>query len=569
MQEERSEKRRVVFIAAMVGLALAGLGMRLGYLHLLNHSKLKRNYTRDLLGIRGRIFDCNGEEFPMAASLPARRFFVDPMAVKENHSRKLIIDTLADALALPREEVADAFSQTNSRYVKIAVSYDDTVFDLLSDATCISGVGSEDVMVRSYPHGHCMAHILGFVNNDGIGSAGIEQRYDAELRGTPGLQQGEVEGKRRRELWRRRKVDIPPIPGNDVHLTLDHNIQRVVEQSLQEVVEQFNAASGWAIVQDVHTGAILAMGTYPGFHPERYNEESKETWRNHALAAVYEPGSIMKAVTVAAALNERLVTANTVMDAGDGVFMWAGKPLRDHVTGPITIATALKKSSNIVCAKLGLMLTSQRLNAYLRGFGFGNTLGIDLPGEERGIIGDWKKWDGLKPTRVPIGQGVAVTGLQMVNAYSAIANGGKLMRPYVVDKIVSPSGEVVLQAKSEVIGSPIRPEVAQQVREMLIGVTEEGGTGKRADVKGYTVAGKTGTAQHAIKGGYSNTDYFASFVGFIPARAPAFCVLVSVDRPKPQHTGGYVAAPAFAKIATATARYLEVPPDDLEMQAAR
>jgi cell division protein FtsI (penicillin-binding protein 3) len=279
---------------------------------------------------------------------------------------------------------------------------------------------------------------------------------------------------------------------------------------------------------------------------------------------VYEPGSIMKAVTVSAVLNERLVTPNTVMDAENGVYMYAGKPLRDHATGQMTVATALAKSSNIVCAKLGLQLGSQRLDAYLRGFGFGNTLDIDLPGEERGLIGNWKRWDKLKPTRVPIGQGVAVTGLQMVNAYSTIANGGKLMRPYVVDRIASPTGEVVFQTKPHVLGTPIRPEVAQAVREMLIGVTEEGGTGKRANVKGYTIAGKTGTAQHAVPGGYSNTDYFASFVGFVPARNPVFSVLVTVDRPRPQHTGGYVAAPVFAKIAAATTLYLEVPPDDPE-----
>jgi cell division protein FtsI (penicillin-binding protein 3) len=197
----------------------------------------------------------------------------------------------------------------------------------------------------------------------------------------------------------------------------------------------------------------------------------------------------------------------------------------------------------------------------MRGFGFGNKLGIDLPGEEEGILGNWRTWDKLKPTRVPIGQGVAVTGLQMVNAYSTIANGGKLMRPYVVDKIVKPNGEVVFQTKPQVLGTPIRPEVAQAIREMLIGVTEDGGTGTRANVKGYTIAGKTGTAQHAVVGGYSSTEYFASFVGFVPARDPVFSVLVSVDRPKPQHTGGFVASPVFGKIAAATTRYLQVQPD--------
>jgi len=172
-----------------------------------------------------------------------------------------------------------------------------------------------------------------------------------------------------------------------------------------------------------------------------------------------------------------------------------------------------------------------------------------------------KDWSKLTPTRVPIGQGIAVTGLQMINAYSTLANDGMMMRPYLVDKIVAPTGETVFKAQPSVLGRPVRPEVARMVREMLIGVTEEGGTGKRATVPGYSVGGKTGTAQKAVAGGYSSTDYYASFVGFVPAHKPVFSVLVTVERPRPQHTGGFVSAPVFAKIAAATARYLEVPPD--------
>ncbi len=558
---ERGIQLRVWLVASALFLALCGLGVRLGYLHLANHSKLKREFRRELLGLRGRIFDCNSDQFPMAASLPARQYFLDPLTIKKEHDPKVIAKTIAEALDIAEADVLQKCSQTNSRYIKLGISLDDRAYSLLADPKRISGVGAEDHVVRAYSQGRRMAHVLGFVNNMGVGGAGIEQQFNRYLKGTPGLIQGEKDAGRV-EIRNRRELDVPAIPGSDVYLTLDHNIQYEVETAIKEVVEKFQAVSGWAIVQRVKTGAILAMASYPDFEPANYADESVDVWRNNALAIIYEPGSIMKSVTVAAALNERLVTPDTLIDAGDGTWFYAGKPLRDHVTGRITVSTALKKSSNIACAKIGLMLGAKRLETYMRAFNFGEQLGIDLPGEEGGILGRAKDWDKLKPTRVPIGQGVAVTGLQMVSAYSAIANDGVMMRPFVVDKIVSPSGETVFRAKPEVLGRPVRAEVARAVREMLIGVTEEGGTGSRATVPGYSIGGKTGTAQKAVPGGYSSTDYYASFVGFVPARQPVFSILVSVERPRPQHTGGFVSAPVFAKIAAATARYLEVPPDE-------
>ncbi len=558
--QERGIRMRVWFVAALLFLSLCGLGVRLGYLHLANHSKLKREYTRELLALRGRIFDCNDDQFPMAVSLPARQYFLDPKAVKKKHDPRVIAKIVAEALGLDEADVAAKFKQTDSRYIKLGVSLNDQAYALLADTKHVSGIGAEDLAVRSYPQGRRMSHVLGFVNNMGVGGAGIEQQFNAYLKGTPGLIRSEKDAGST-EIWTRRQVDVPPIPGCDVYLTLDHNIQYEVEQALKDVVEKFQAASGWAIVQRVKTGEILAMASFPDFEPANYTEESVDVWRNNALAIVYEPGSIMKAVTVAAALNERLVTPDKLIDVGEGTWFYMGKPLRDHVTGLISVSTALKKSSNIACAKIGLMLGIKHQEAYMRAFNFGEKLGVELPGEERGILGRSKDWDRLKPSRIAIGQGVAVTGIQMINAYSALANDGVLMRPYLVSQIKSPSGETVFKAKPQVIGRPVRPEVARQVREMLIGVTEEGGTGKRATVPGYSVGGKTGTAQKAVPGGYSSTDYYASFVGFVPAREPVFSVLVSVERPRPQHTGGFVSAPVFARIATATARYLEVPPD--------
>ena len=558
---ERGIQIRIWFIALLLLVSFCGLGAKLCYLHLSNHSKVTgREYKRTLLGLRGGIYDCNGKQYPMAVSLPARLFYLDPKSVKKEHDVGQIARTVSQHLGLPEAEVQAQFRRTDSRYIKLGYSLDDRVFEALSDPLTISGVGAEEMVIRRYPQGRRMSHVLGFVNNMGVGGAGIEQQYNRYLTGTPGLIEGEKDAGRR-EIFSRRKVYVPPIAGSDIYLTLDHRIQFEVERAIQEVVEKFDALSGWAIVQHVRTGKILAMASFPDFEPENYTETTLDVWRNNALAIVYEPGSIMKAVTVAALLNERLATPSTEFEVGEGVWFYAGKPLRDHVYGRVTVSTALKKSSNIACAKMGLRLGAQRLENYLRAFNFGSKLGIELPGEENGILARAKDWDKLKPTRIPIGQGIAVTGLQMINAYSTLANDGRMMRPYLVDRIVSPSGETVFQARPEVIGRPVRPDVARAVREMLTGVTEEGGTGKRAAVPGFSIGGKTGTAQKAVPGGYSSTDYYASFVGFVPAGEPVFSVLVSVERPRPQHTGGFVSAPVFGKIAAATARYLALDPD--------
>ena len=558
---ERGIQVRIWAVAVLLFLSFCGLGARLCFLHLSNHSKVTgREYKRTILGLRGRIFDCNGSQYPMAVSLPARQFYIDPKSVKKEHDVKQIAKIVASSLALDESAVLDKFRQTDSRYIKLGTSLDDHVFEVLSDNKHISGIGSEELVIRRYPQGRRMSHVLGFVNDMGVGGAGIEQQFNRYLTGTEGLIEGEKDAGRS-EIFNRRKTYIPAIAGSDIYLTLDHNIQYEVEQAVKEVVDKFEATAGWAIVQRIKTGEILAIASYPDFEPENYTEATLDVWRNNALAIVYEPGSIMKAITVSALLNERLATPDTMIDVGEGTWFYAGKPLRDHVTGRISVSTALKKSSHIACAKMGLMLGNKRLEAYLRAYNFGAKLGIELPGEERGIFARAKDWDKLKPTRIPIGQGIAITGLQMINAYSTLANDGVMMRPYIVDRIVSSKGETVFKAQPEIMGRPVRPEVARAVREMLIGVTEEGGTGKRASVPGYSIGGKTGTAQKAVLGGYSSTDYYASFVGFVPAREPVFSVLVTVERPRPQHTGGFVSAPAFAKIASATARYLEVPPD--------
>lgn len=553
---------RIIFFTVLLLLVFCGVGAKLTYLHLFDHSKVTgRTYKRELQGVRGSIYDRNGDTHAMAISLTARQYFFDYKAVSKKHKLEEIAQYAAPWLEMDSAELLKQFKRTDSRYIKLGVFEGEKVYVALT-TNIISGIGNEEVTVRRYLQKRRMSHVIGLVNKMNNGVAGVEQQYNEHLVGISGLIESETDATRT-ELVDRRKRYAQAIDGSNIYLTLDHNVQFEVERALAEVVEKFDAFSGWAIVQMVKSGEILAMASYPDFEPENFRESSMDLTRNNALAIVYEPGSIMKAVTVAAVLNERLVTPDSIFDVGEGCWFYAGKPLRDHVKGRVTVSTALKKSSNIACARMGLMLGHKRFEGYLRAFNFGAPLGIDLPGEERGILARGKDWerDKLKLTRAPIGQGVAVTGLQMISAFSTLANDGVMMQPHVVKRVVTNCGKEVYRAQPKVLGRPIRPAVARAVREMLVGVTEDGGTGKRATVPGYSVAGKTGTAQKAVAGGYSSTDYYASFVGFVPASNPVFSVLVTVERPQPQHTGGFVAAPVFARIAAATARYLELEPD--------
>jgi len=583
----------VLLITVVFCGLFAGVGYKLCHEHLAtpdDKATVVSQYGANLLGLRGKIYDCNGTQHPVAMSLVTRVYFADPHTntVKLAQRTNLVqnVQRIAQALDLAPDEVWDKFltisrdeykrvllnndnpalwekHRVRNRNSLLKESADENAYAVITNTALVSGVGIKNKVIRSYSDGRGMAHVVGFVNSEGVGSSGIEQRYDSYLRGVDGRVEGKKDAIQHR-IASKTQLEVPPLKGSDVYLTLDHNIQYVVEKALKNGVEKFDAAGGWAIVERVKTGEILAMASFPDFEPEHYNNVNSNIWANKALIVNYEPGSIMKPVVIAAAMNQGIITENTSIDVGNGNWFYCNRILRDHVKGMVNTKTALVKSSNIFCGKVGLMMGNDNLYRYLRAFNFGGKLGVDLGGEQYGILYRPSAWDKLKPTRIPIGQGVAVTALQMVNAYACLANDGVLMRPYVVSRIVSPNGEVILENRPEVIGRPVRKEVARSVREMMIDSSRTGGTGWRAGVKGYTVAGKTGTAQKPVGGHYSETDYYASFVGFVPAIEPVFAVLVTIDMPRPQHTGGYVAAPVFSEIATAVVKYLEIPPDDIK-----
>ena len=551
--------KRILFIVGFLLLALCADTFQLTRLHLGDHSEKSRRFIKRIMALRGRVLDRNEKE--MIVSQPAWQVYIDPQSVRTNHQVDALSKLIATNLNLDIGFVKREFNREDTQYIKMGITQD-LNFDNYIQSTNVSGIGVDETAIRNYPQGRTMSHVIGYIveDSDKREGAGIEKYFDDFLKGTDGQIVSERTGGRKsREIFERRKRDVPSIAGHDIYLTLDCNLQEAVEEKLKATVEEFKAQRGWSIIQKVKTGEILAMANYPDFDPK--HPKNDDPLLNYAVSAAYEPGSVMKSVTVSAFLNEKLGNPRSTFDAMQGSWFYGGAVLHDHATGIIDIATALKKSSNIVCAKLALRLGNDRFYRYIRAFNLGSRFGVDLPGERRGFVLNPKKWYQLTPTRVAIGQGVTVTALQMVSVYSCIANDGMMMKPYVVDRIVSATGEEIKKNKPEMIGRPISPKVAQDMRRMLRGVTEMGGTGRRAAMHGYSVGGKTGTSQKVIGGRYSSTDYLATFIGFVPVEHPVFTVLVTIDTPQPQHSGGFVAAPAFREIAKFTAQYLEVPPD--------
>lgn len=594
MERFRGSSRKIRFFIAPVALLIwfALLTVRLYELHS-GHAMPRNNirYRREIKAVRGMIYDRGGN--PLAVNQSGWKIFLDPKAQsrppKKGHPPPNPVVTCGRIASLTGRKFNDVWTdlvttnriwrdgetgemKTNVlRYVVQGVTWDPTAVDLVENKELYVGnVGLEAIQRRLYPQGRRFSHVVGIAT--GVpprgGAGGIEQRYDKNLKGVDGMISGERAGNGA-EIRERRSSTINAIDGASIYLTIDHNIQRIAYEALAAAVEEWNADGGRVIVEMVDTGEILAMVSLPDFDPQEWTSAPDSARRNRCLSDQYDPGSTMKAVTVCAGLNEGLITPESTYDIGHGkVRHVGGFPMRDHAEGVVDVKTIIAKSSNVGAAKVALDLGNRRFEKYLKAFGFGAKSQIDLPGEALGTLVPASKWEPIRPTRIAIGQGVSVTPIQMVNAYSTIANGGRRMRPYVMKKIVSQDGEILQRNEPKVLETPITPETARQMREMLKGVVKPGGTARRARVEGYEAAGKTGTAQ-IIKpgGGYYDHNHWASFIGFLPADNPVFAVIVLLDNPtKPgsSHDGGVSAAPVFAEIALATAQYLEIPVENGE-----
>ena len=534
-------------------------------------------FTRQVLARRGSIYSSYGKAYPFVKSVPFWEYHLDPVSLTNAVVRRrgepprpkaAIVKTIADTLKLDYKKVKAMAENPKNRYQFLGLSSDPDVYRTLADSKLVAGVAITDKQVRQYIHGRRLSHVLGSVNAEHMGSAGIEQRFNREMTGTPGTIKG-MRDARGRELYDKREISIDPVAGADIYLTIDHNIQFEAEDALKWGLGEYGAGSGWCIVMDARTGAIFAMASLPDFEPLSFGRTPDAVKVNKAVSFNYEPGSIMKVITAAAAFDAGFAKPTTVYGTdrfdkryyklpGDGTHKW--EPT-------MTVKDAIVHSSNIVIGKLAYDFGPARLWSYMKKFGLGEKTGIELPGEQYGILPNPHKrmWDKASQSRAGIGQFVAVTAIQMCSAYQAIANDGLRMQPYIVDRIVEANGVESHKHVPTPLGRPISAKTAKMMRETMLDVASPQGTARRAAIRGYSVAGKTGTAQKQIPGGkgYFAGLYRASFCGIVPASDPRIVVFVTLDFEQKTkfHQGGNSAGPVFKRIAMAALRYLMVQPD--------
>lgn len=408
---------------------------------------------------------------------------------------------------------------------------------------------------RSYPNSYLAAQVIGFAGLDNTGLEGLEVYYDKYLKGEAGWAIFLRDAHQKRlDLWAKMVLSKD---GYDLLLTIDETIQYIAERELGKVFEKYHAKAASIIVMDPHTGAILALANRPGFDLNAYSRTGNEQIRNRAICDLFEPGSVFKIVTAAAALEEKKVTEEDRFFCENGSYRVANHTLHDHRPhGWLTFREVIEQSSNIGTVKTAQILGPELLYKYVKLFGFGSKLGIDLPGEISGMVKEPRAWSKTTIGAIPMGQEVGVTVLQLASAISVIANGGQLMRPYVVQEVRDKYGETIKKVPPVMIRKVISLETANRVKKILGGVIEDG-TGKMAKIPGSSAAGKTGTAQKLEpNGSYSHNKFIASFIGFAPLEEPLVAIVVVVDEPRPYYFGGVVAAPVFKVVASDVIKYL-------------
>ena len=551
----RAVDRRIRLLLVALVLALAGTFARAVWLQGVRAEPLsllaatQQRQTVELPARRGTLFDRNG--VPLAVGEQATTAFADPTLIENAGA---VAAAAEKTLGVDGEPLYPLLTDKSRAFVYLRRKADAEDAAALA-ARELPGVGFYTEERRTYPQGSVAAHVLGFAGADNVGLAGLELSLDAALRGRAG-----------RETVVRdpvgRVVDVlsetEQRRGRDVFLTLDHSIQAQAEDVLRRTVRQWGAKAATAIVLDPRSGEVLAMANAPSFDANRFGDVGPNVQRNRAVTDTYEPGSTFKLITVAGVLSEGLVSPRTPFTLAPTIHV-ADRIIGEHEprgTETMSVSRILSQSSNVGTVTLAQLLGKPRLASWIDRFGFGRKTGVEFPGETRGIVLPPERWSGSTIGNVPIGQGIAVTPLQMAAAYAAIANDGVWVEPRLVARVggrARPTGE-----RRRVVTKV----VAAQLSAMLTGVVAEG-TGRLAAISGYRVAGKTGTAAKPLPdgSGYSTSNYVASFVGFVPATRPELVIAITVDEPRGAIWGGTVAAPAFNEIARFGLQYLEVPPD--------
>ena len=503
---------------------------------------------------RGNILDRNGSI--LAMSVPKYNVFLDADSIKNLKELEKFLSSIN--IKLTNKKLQDI--KNNKRYIPIAFELDKTVIDKIKDYKKTKkdfSIGIEEHFVRLYPEGNMLAHVLGIVDKNGTGLEGIEKICNQRLAGQKVKVKRQKLGKRN---LNEEFIEETDLKGSDVQLTIDKRIQFIAEQELEQGVKKKKAKNGTIIVQNPYTGEILAMASYPNYNPAD-KISNIHILRNPAISFVREPGSTFKIIVASAALEEKIFNPADKINCEKGRFKVGKDIIKDHEKkGTLTFAQVLEYSSNIGTAKIALKLGSEKFYKYIRLFGFGNKTGIDLNGEEGGLLKNPSQWSGRSLHTISFGQEIATTPIQTINSFSAVANGGILMKPLIIKSIDGTEYE-----KATPIRRVISEETSLKIKKILKGVIDNG-TGKSAKLEGYSVAGKTGTAQKIDKRirKYSTKYYLASFCGFVPATNPQVVILVMIDEPEGDYYAASVATPIFARVAERIMVYLNVEKDEIE-----
>src|SRR5688572_4033291 len=559
---QRKVRLRLMLLALAACLWAGIVVVRLVQLQVLDVQKYEVQAARqsertiNLDPRRGPILDRHGRQ--LAVSVDVESIYAVPTDIDDPVRAATALAKALDLDAAARRTLVAQLQKTRA-FVWVRRKVDAATAQAVRDLQ-LEGVGFVTENRRYYPQKELASQVIGYVGLDNTGMSGIEYALEEDIKGRAAKMVIRTDA-RRRPLGH---IDKPSTDGHTVVLTLDESIQHVAERELERAVAETGSVAGVAVVMEPHTGEILALANRPTFNPNRFQAYPSARWRNRAVTDSFEPGSIFKIFTAAAALQERVVDPDEVIDCGQGFVEIAGFRINDHnVFDQLRFREVMAKSSDVGMVRVAQRLGRENFNRYMRGFGFGAPTGVDLPGETAGLLRPTTRWSALSLASLSFGQEVGVTALQLASAVSAVANGGVLMRPTIVRQVEDRTGNVIRATRPAVVRRVIEPPTVDAITALLEGVVEHG-TGKLAAIPGYRVAGKTGTAQKIdASGRYSMIDHVASFVGYVPASRPALVILVALDTPRgPKNQGGDVGAPLFARIAEPALRRLAVPSDD-------
>lgn len=543
---------------------VGAISLRLVYVQVIRHDSYVARANRQRQSVvtldpeRGPILDSKGRQ--MAISIASVSVYA---MLEEMNDPNQSLQAVASVISIDPDEILR--KNRGRSFAWVARKIPQERAEIIRKMQ-IPGIYFTTESRRYYPNKDLAAHVLGFVGLDNKGLSGVEYQYESVISGVPGKLFALRDAKRRLLMPSGSNSVVTPTVGRTLQLTIDSGIQHIAERELQAAIEEQNANGGAVIIMNPHTGEILALANAPSFNPNAFSQVIAKQWKNRAIQDYYEPGSTFKPVVAAAALDLGLVKPNDEFDCQWGsIALAGGHILKDHKAfGLLTFQQIIEKSSNVGMIKVGMKVGPPGIYRFAGMFGFGQRTGIDLPGESPGIVRPVEKWSAISIGAVSIGQEIGVTPVQVLRMMTVIANGGSLVSPHLVSRISDSSGEMKPTVFAQPQPLPLKHETLDTLRAFVEGVVAEGGSGTLAQIPGYRVGGKTGTAQRiGPSGSYADGGYIASFVGFAPVENPAFSMIVLLDGPKKEYYGGRVAAPLFRKIGQQVLKYLDVPPDQV------